>query len=92
MKLCRAICIKTPVASTDPNKFLDEATTLVILQHKYPIIKISINAPNTPNSSQIIEKIISFCASGIALSFCVEFPKPFPKKPPLPIAYNACSV
>ena len=33
-----------------------------------------------------IEKIISFCASGTASSFCALLPRPFPKKPPDPIA------
>ena len=39
-----------------------------------------------PSSSQIIEKIMSFCASGTNPSFCTLFPIPRPKSPPEPIA------
>ena len=49
-------------------------------------------APNSPNSSHIMEKIISFCASGRNPSFCILSPRPLPKMPPEPIAYNACKV
>ena len=47
---------------------------------------ITRQAPNSPPSSQIIEKIISFCASGTKPSFCRPFPSPQPKILPLPIA------
>jgi hypothetical protein len=33
----------------------------------------------------------SLCASGINQNFCNHFPYPLPKKPPPPIANNACS-
>ena len=48
--------------------------------------------PNNPSSSQIMEKIISFCASGRKPSFCILCPSPFPNIPPEPMAYNACRV
>ena len=41
---------------------------------------------NTRYGTQIIEKIISFCASGTKPSFCRPFPSPQPKILPLPIA------
>ena len=37
----------------------------------------------------IIEKIISFCASGTLPSFWILFPRPRPRNPPEPIAYSA---
>lgn len=54
--------------------------------------KITHTAPKSPSSSQITEKIISFCASGINPSFCILSPSPFPNKPPEPIAYSPCKV
>ena len=49
-------------------------------------------APNIPSSSQITAKIMSFCASGIKLIFCMLLPSPLPKKPPEPMAYRDCTV
>ena len=49
---------------------------------------IIIPAPTSPSSSQIMEKIISFWASGTNPSFCRLLPSPLPKMPPLPMAYS----
>ena len=44
------------------------------------------NPPMAPSSSQNMEKIMSFWASGTNPSFCFPFPRPTPKIPPDPIA------
>ena len=49
-------------------------------------MSIMLIAPKSPSSSHMIEKIMSFCASGINPSFCMLCPRPFPKIPPEPIA------
>ena len=54
--------------------------------------KIKKPAPASPNSSQMIEKIMSFCASGTNPSFWIPLPSPLPNSPPEPIAYSPYTV
>ena len=48
--------------------------------------KMMASAPISPNSSQMMAKIKSFCGSDTQRNFWVEFPSPTPNSPPLPIA------
>ena len=46
----------------------------------------SINRINKPNSSAKIAKIKSVYMNGRYCNFCIESPKPWPNRPPEPIA------
>ena len=85
---CIIICPIAPVAISAPNRSL---AWVAITKKRQIRIKNSIStnpAPNKPSSSQIMEKIMSFCASGTKPSFWMLSPRPRPNKPPDPMAYN----
>ena len=87
-----AICPITPTTSMAPNRS-GALLAMTIIRHKSIMnMRIMATAPNNPSSSQIMEKIMSFCASGRKLNFCILCPSPLPQMPPLPMAYSACRV
>ena len=80
------MCPMAPAAISDPKR--SGACTAITINLQISIRKTSIRivAPTNPSSSQMIEKIISFCASGTNPSFWMLSPNPLPNSPPEPIA------
>ena len=82
---CTEMCVITPVTISAPYRSFAFPATRMNLQISMRNRNMMAIAPNNPSSSQIIEKIMSFCASGTN-AFCILCPRPLPKMPPEPMA------
>ena len=71
-----------PIASSFPNISGHFLAIMKPLCKNTPNKQTKKKHPKKPNSSPMIAKIKSVCPSGSQESFCLEFPKPTPKKPP----------
>ena len=63
-RTCMEICAMTPDTIIIPTKSIASLAITINLQISSTNIAMSNAAPNNPSSSQMIEKIISFWASG----------------------------
>ena len=91
---CKEIQIATPwhineeKGSSFSSAFFE---MLKIVKFNFNIKKQSIKTPKNPNSSAMIARIKSVWASGRYSCFCILWPSPTPKKPPLPKANSECT-